>query len=159
MLELNKVLLTGRLTKDPELRYLPSGQAVCEIRIAVSRRYLDKNSNEWKDDASFINVTTWGKTAEFTNQYFNKGKAIFIEGRLKQDTWQDKETGNNREKLTVVAERASFVESRGAEQGRGSSGGDDGEFRRGGGRQDSGPPPDHEPSVGASSETRDDLPF
>ena len=111
MIDLNKVLLAGRLTKDPELRYIPSGTAVCDMRIAADHGWGDRK------ETLFINVTAWGKTAEFCNEYMRKGKAIFIEGRLKLDTWQDKE-GNNRERIHIVADRAQFAESKSAESAR-----------------------------------------
>ena len=91
MIELNKVLLAGRLTRDPELKYLPSGTAVCEMRIAAGRSYYDKNAGEKKEETLFINVTAWGKTAEFCNQYFTRGKGIFVEGRLKLDQWRSRQ--------------------------------------------------------------------
>lgn len=153
MIELNKVLLAGRLTKDPELKYLPSGTAVCEFRVASGRTYYDKNAGERKEETLFINVSAWGKSGEFVNQYFTKGKAIFIEGRLKQDQWE--RDGQKHERISVVADRVQFAESRAAEQGA-SRGGDYGDSGHGesapSGRGSSagGPPP---------SNTDDDLPF
>jgi single-strand DNA-binding protein len=155
MIELNKVLLAGRLTRDPELKYLPSGTAVCELRVASGRTYYDKNANERKEETLFINVTAWGKSAEFVNQYFTKGKAIFIEGRLKQDQWE--RDGQKHERISVVADRVQFAEPKSAEQGstrRGGADYGDGGFEEeapsGRGRTSSGPPP---------SNTDDDLPF
>ena len=126
MLELNKILITGRLTAAPELKYLPSGMAVCDLRIASSRRYFDKKANDSKEETAFVDVTVWGKSGEFVNKYFEKGKAIFIEGRLKYDSWE--KDGNKRSKLSIVAERASFAESKGESQGGSSrKGGNDSE--------------------------------
>jgi single-strand DNA-binding protein len=157
MIELNKVLLAGRLTRDPELKYLPSGAAVCELRIASGRTYYDKNAGEKKEETLFINVTAWGKSAEFCNQYFTKGKAIFIEGRLKLDQWE--RDGQKHERISVVAERVQFAEPKSADGGGSRSGGasdygDDGDAesapsRRG--RASGAPPP--------PSSTDDDLPF
>lgn len=155
MIELNKVLLAGRLTRDPELKYLPSGTAVCELRVASGRTYYDKNAGERKEETLFINVTAWGKSAEFCNQYFTKGKAIFIEGRLKQDQWE--RDGQKHERISVVADRVQFAEPKSAEQGsprRGGADYGDSDFEEepssGRGRGSSGPPP---------SNTDDDLPF
>jgi single-strand DNA-binding protein len=156
MIELNKVLLTGRLTRDPELKYLPSGTAVCELRVASGRTWYDKTAGERKEETLFINVTAWGKSAEFCNQYFTKGKAIFIEGRLKRDEWE--RDGQKHERISVVAERVQFAEPKSAEQGgasRASSarddeeayGGNDAPVRTGRGG-DPGP-----------QSTDDDLPF
>lgn len=156
MIELNKVLLTGRLTRDPELKYLPSGTAVCDLRIASGRNYFDKNAGERKEETLFITVTAWGKSAEFCNQYFTKGKGIFIEGRLKLDQWE--RDGQKHERISVVADRVQFAEPKSAEQGsaRGGDYGDEGPEQPApsrGGRSSgapAGPPP---------SNTDDDLPF
>lgn len=133
MIELNKVLLAGRLTADPELRYLPSGAAVCDMRIASGRTYYDKNAGERKEETLFINATAWGQSAEFVSKYFNKGKAIFIEGRLKLDEWE--RDGQRHSRISVVAERVQFAEPKSAEAGRGGySDGDEGDYGAGGGR-------------------------
>ena len=153
MIELNKVLLVGRLTRDPELKYIPSGTAVCEMRIASDRRYYDRNAGENKKDTLFINVTAWGKTAEFCNEYMNKGKGIFVEGRLKLETWKDKD-GNNRERISINADRVSFGESK-AEQGARAAMGSSREEGDSGGGSQGGETAD--PS--GPSEKEDDLPF
>jgi single-strand DNA-binding protein len=111
MVELNRVFIAGNLTSDPELKYIPSGTAVCEMRIASNRRFVDKTSGERRDDALFINVTAWGRTAENCNQYLKKGRPILVEGRIKQDTWKDND-GNNRERISIVADRVHFLGSR-----------------------------------------------
>jgi single-strand DNA-binding protein len=161
MIEINKVLITGRLTQDPVLKYIPSGTAVCELRIASDRKFVDKSSGDRRDDTLFINVNAWGKTAEFCNEWLRKGSAVFVEGRLRQETWKDKD-GNNRERISISADRVQFAESKAEAQARGARGGE--------------PPPDESndrepaprppaaarsggpPSEGGS-ETRDDLPF
>jgi single-strand DNA-binding protein len=116
MLELNKVMLVGNLTRDPEIKYLPSGTAVADLGLAVNRRWFDRNAGEKKEETLFVDVTVWDKSAEFCKNYLHKGSAIIVEGRLKQDTWQDKQTGTNRSKLTVVAERIQFADSKGGQQ-------------------------------------------
>ena len=113
MIEFNKVMLAGHLTRDPELRYLETGTAVCDLGLASGRTFFDKNSGTKREETLFIRVTAWAKTAEFCNQYMRKGKGIFVEGRLKLDTWKDKD-GNNRERISVNADRIQFVESKGS---------------------------------------------
>ncbi len=107
----NRVILMGNLTRDPELRHLPSNTAVTGIALAVNDRWKDKDSGEWKDRANFIDCEAFGRTAEVINEYFRKGKPILIEGRLRMDQWQDKE-GNNRSKLKVVIDGFEFIGSR-----------------------------------------------
>jgi len=112
MLELNKVMLVGNLTRDPEVKYLPSGKAITNFSIAANRKWTDKQSGEKKQEATFVDITAWGPQAEFVGKYFKKGAAIFVEGRLKQDTWEDKNTGQKRSKLSIVAERVQFADSK-----------------------------------------------
>jgi single-strand DNA-binding protein len=107
MLELNKVMLIGNLTRDPELSYLPSGTAVAKMGLAVSRRYKDRNG-EMKEETSFIDLEAWAKQAEFCSQYLKKGKRIFVEGRLKQDRWE--QDGNKRSKISVSVDRITFAD-------------------------------------------------
>ena len=117
MLELNKVLMTGNLTRDPEVKYLPSGQAICNFSIALNRHYKSKDG-ETQQEATFVDITAWGPQAEFVGKYFKKGAAIYVEGRLKQDTWEDKNTGAKRSKLSVVAERVQFADSKPQGEGK-----------------------------------------
>jgi single-strand DNA-binding protein len=108
----NRVILLGNLTRDPELRYLQSGTAVADIGLAVNDRY--KNSNgEWVEEATFVDVTLWARSAEVAGEYLTKGSPVFIEGRLKMDTWDDKQTGQKRSKLKVVCERLQLIGGRG----------------------------------------------
>lgn len=133
MTNLNKVLLIGNLTKDPELRYTQSGLAVCDVRLAVNRRFQSQNG-ETRDESCFLDVTVFGKRCEAFSRFFTKGKPVYIEGRLKQDTWDDKATGQKRSKITVVAEDWQFVGP--AQQGAGGGGGAGAPGRsRGGGYQ------------------------
>ncbi|MFZ2655327.1 MAG: single-stranded DNA-binding protein [Victivallales bacterium] len=110
MANLNKVLLIGNLTKDPELRYTPQGSAICDFRIAVNRQYMTSDGQK-KEEVSFIDINVWGRQAETCNRFIKKGSQVFVEGRLKLDSWQDKETGKNRSRLFVVAERIQFLNS------------------------------------------------
>lgn len=119
MASLNKVMLMGNLTKDAELRYLQSGQAVLEFRIAVTRKYRTQNGDD-KEETCFVDVNLWGKRGEAVSQYLTKGKPLFVEGRLQLDEWDDKNTGEKRSKLRVVAENIEFI---GGGAGRGGEGG------------------------------------
>jgi len=124
----NKVVVMGNMTRDAELRTIPSGAQVAEISVAVNDRI--KRGNEWVEDTTFVEVTAWNKTAEFLQRFGGKGKCVLVEGRLKMEKWVDKQSGGNRSKLKVVAENITFVDS---SPGGGSGGG-------GGGRQSSGAP-------------------
>ena len=108
MASFNKVILMGNLTRDPELRYTQSGSAIANIGIATNRKWKDQNG-EQKEEVTYIDVTAFGKTAEVIGQYFQKGRAIHLEGRLKFDQWDDKNTGEKRNKLGVVLERFEFM--------------------------------------------------
>lgn len=110
MPNLNMVLLMGNLTRDPELRYLPSNTPVANIGIAVNRRWRNQQG-EQQEEVLFVDCEAFGRTAESINQYLRKGRPIFIEGRLKLDQWTDKE-GQNRSKMKVVIETFQFVDSR-----------------------------------------------
>ena len=94
MASFNKVILMGNLTRDVELRYTPSGTAVTEIGLAVNDRRKDANG-QWVDETTFVDITLWGRTAEVCNEYLGKGSGVLIEGRLKLDQWDDKQTGRN----------------------------------------------------------------
>ena len=108
MASLNRVFLIGNLTKDPELRYTPSGTAVANLRLAVNHRFKDR-SGELKQDTCFINVVVWDKQAENSNQYLQKGRSVLIEGRLQSRSWKDNE-GKNRSVIEVRADRVVFLD-------------------------------------------------
>jgi single-strand DNA-binding protein len=118
MASLNKVLLIGNLTKDPELRYTPSGTAVANLRVAVNRKFKDR-TGELKEDTCFVTVTAWDKQAEACNQYLQKGRPIFVEGILQSRSW-DTPDGQKRSTIDVRAERIQFLG--GAGQGKGGNG-------------------------------------
>lgn len=117
MASFNKVILAGNLTRDPELRYTPKGTAVARITLAVNRVY-GTEGGERKEEVSFVDVDVWGRQAEVIAQYMKKGRPLLVEGRLKQDTWEDKNTKQKQSKLKVVLESFSFIDSN-----RGDSGG------------------------------------
>lgn len=105
-MNLNKVLLMGNLTRDPVLRYLQSGQPVCEFGLAINRRF--RRNEEWVEETCFVDITVWGRQGETCNQYLRKGSGAFVDGRLQFDSWQTPE-GQKRSKLRVVAERVQFL--------------------------------------------------
>ncbi len=137
MASYNRVILVGNLTRDPELKYIPSGAAVCEVGLAVNDRRKNA-SGEWVEETTFVDVTLWARTAEVASEYLSKGSPVLIEGRLKLDTWE--KDGQKRSKLRVVGERMQMLGGRGG----GGSGSD------GGGRQydssEYGPSADEKPS-------------
>jgi len=110
MADLNKVFLAGNLTRDPELRHIPSGSAVADLRLAINRRYRDQNDKD-REEVVYVSVTVWGKTAENCSQYLTKGSPVLVEGRLKLDEWE--KDGQKQSRLGVVAERVQFL-SRGS---------------------------------------------
>ena len=125
MASFNKVILIGNLTRDPQVRYTPGGMAVSDIGLAVNRTWFDKQTNQKKEDVTFVDVTLWGRTAEIAGEYLAKGKQVLIEGRLQLDSWDDKETGQKRSKLKVVGENMTMLGSRqegGGGGGRGPGG-------------------------------------
>jgi len=107
MASFNKVFLIGNLTKDPELRYTPQGTAVSNLRLAVNRKFKDKNQ-ELKEDTCFVTAVVWDKQAETCNQYLHKGSPVFIEGRLQSRSWEDT-SGQKRSTIEVRVERVQFL--------------------------------------------------
>jgi single-strand DNA-binding protein len=116
MANFNKVFLMGNLTRDPELRYTPSGTPVCEFGLAVNRTYTTSNG-EQREDTCFVDVTMWGRRGVVISEYFIKGRPIFIEGRLNYDSWETAD--GRRSRLTVVAENFEFIGGRGGSRGGG----------------------------------------
>ena len=119
MANLNLVLLAGNLTKDPEVRYTPSGTAVADLGIAVNRTWVDRQTNERKEEVCFVDVVAWGRQAETCGEYLRKGSPILIEGRLQLDKWET-QAGEKRSKLRVRARRIQFLGRRREEGGKGA---------------------------------------
>ena len=117
MADINHVVLVGRLTRDAELKYTASGQAVCKFSIAVNRRR--KNGDQWEDEANYFDVVLWGRQGESLNQYLLKGKSVGVDGELRQDRWQQE--GQNRSKVEIVANNIQLLG--GSSGGSGQSGG------------------------------------
>ena len=138
MASLNKVMLIGNCTRDPEIRYTPKGTALVELGLAVNRRYTDPQTQEKREETTFVDVTLWGRTAEVANEYLRKGRPVYIEGRLQLDSWDDKTTGQKRSKLRVVGEEMQLLGSR-----EGGSGGGGAPRGGGGGEYDEEPPRQH----------------
>ena len=113
MLEMNKVMMAGNLTRDPELRSTSNGHSVCDFSIAVNRRYVV--NNEKREEVCFVDVQIWGASAEACANYLKKGSAVFVEGRLTLDQWEDKETKKPRSKHFITAEKVSFMDQKPAE--------------------------------------------
>ncbi len=123
MANLNKVMLIGNLTRDPEVRYTPKGTAVADIGLAVNR-YYQSDSGERQEETTFVDITLWGRQAEIAQQYLGKGRSVFIEGRLQMDTWEDKNSGQKRSKIKIVCENMQLLGNRGDGGGGGSRGGE-----------------------------------
>jgi len=122
MSSFNKVILMGNLTRDPEMRFTQNDMAICNLSLAVNRRFKD-GQGEWKEEATFVDVTIFGKRGEAFAKHHSKGKPAFIEGSLRLDNWKDKESGANRSKLYVVGDNWEFVGG-----GSGGGGGGGGEY-------------------------------
>ncbi len=105
-MNLNKTIIAGRLTRDPELKSLPNGNAVTELGLAVNQR--TKKGEEWVDDPIFLDVSVWGRQAENACQYLKKGSVALVEGRLTMDQWEDKQSGQKRSKIKITAQNLQF---------------------------------------------------
>ena len=158
MASYNKVILMGNLTRDPEMKYLPSGTAVANFGIAMSEKYTDRQSGEQRENVCFVDVEAWDRQAEIVNEYLSKGSPVFLEGSLKFDSWETPE-GEKRSKLRVRMFRMQLIGGR-----------QDGDAANGGYTQAT--PPDTTPMQGQSdqsstpssgesdtSSTDDDIPF
>ena len=123
MANFNKVILVGNLTRDPELRHIPSGTAVTDLGLAVNRNWTDRNTNQKNEETTFVDITCWGRTAEIACEYLRKGRPVLIEGRLQMDSWDDRETGQKRTKLKVVCDNLQMLGGRSDGNSGGGGGG------------------------------------
>lgn len=155
MANFNKVYLIGNLTRDPELRVTPKGTAICQFGLAVNRQFKTE-SGAVQDETTFVDIEAWGRQGETISKYCTKGRPLFVEGRLKFDQWEDKNSGQKRSKLKVVLEGFQFLGGR----GEGTSGGGESDYSapnpernappvRGGGR----------PAAPATDGVDEDVPF
>lgn len=135
MANLNKVMIIGNLTSDPEVRTTPSGANLTELRLAVNRTIGGQNGTERREETTFLDVTCWGRLGEIAAQYLAKGRPVFIEGRLQMDSWEDKQTGQKRSRIRIIAENMQLLGSRGD---NGGGGGGNYQSRNNGGYQQQG---------------------
>lgn len=157
MASLNKVMLIGNVTRDPEIRYTPKGTAVAEVGLAVNRVFTPEGG-ERREETTFVDITFWGRQAEVVSEYGKKGKSLYVEGRLQLDSWDDKQSGQKRTKLRVVGENFQFLGSRGDGGGRDDEEGGREQAPRSSSRPSSAPA--SRPAAPSASEHEDDdIPF
>ena len=158
MASLNKVMLIGNVTRDPEVKFTPKGSAVADLGLAINRSYTNQGG-EKVEEVTYVDVELWGRLAEIAGEYAKKGRPIFIEGRLRIDSWEDKQSGQKRSRLKVVGEGMQLL---GGRSGGGGGGG-------GGDEEGDGPPPQKfskpaykpasRPAPPSSAQDDDDIPF
>ena len=157
----NKVILMGNLTRDPEMRVLPSNMPVASFGVAVNDRFKNKQTEQWEERPNFIDCEAFGRTAENIGKFFSKGKPIFLEGKLRFDQWEDRQSGQKRSKLKVVVDTFQFVGGRDGGPGGGSGGGG-GYQQNQGGQQGGGWDNSPAPAAGGGGHepvNEDDIPF
>jgi single-strand DNA-binding protein len=150
----NKVILAGNLTRDPELRYTPKGTAVAKLGLAINRSWKDESGAQ-KEEVTFVDVDAFGKQAEVISQYLKKGRPVLIEGRLKLDQWEDKQTNQKKSRLTVVLEGFQFLDSGATREGGGGFSGGGGDAPR---PQAARPAAPNRPAAAAPPPPSDDMP-
>ena len=128
MANLNKVMLIGNLTRDPELRVTPKGTAICQFSLAVNRKFRDESGAD-REEVTYVDIEAWGKSGENIAKYCTKGRPLFVEGRLRLDQWEDKNTKEKRSRMKVVCDNFQFLGSGRAEGGGPGPGGEGGEPR------------------------------
>jgi single-strand DNA-binding protein len=161
MANFNKVILVGNLTRDPELRYTPKGTAIAQIGLAVNRYWTDEQGQK-KEEVTFLDIEAWSRLAETAGKYLSKGSPILVEGRLKMDSWEDKETKQKRSKIKIVAETIQFLSApRNAEfqGGEGEAGEGSPAPRRTAARPASTPTAPSEESGAEPEKPKDNIPF
>jgi single-strand DNA-binding protein len=156
MANLNKVMLIGNLTRDPELRVTPKGTAICTFSIAVNRKFKDDSGGE-REEVTYVDIEAWGKSGENISKYCTKGRPLFVEGRLRLDQWEDKTTKEKRSRMKVVLENFQFLGSGRADGAPAGGGGEGGEAPR------YAPPapraPSAKPAAPAQENIDEDVPF
>ena len=159
MASINRVVLVGNLTRDPELKSLPSGMAVCDLRLAVNHRRKNQQTGEWVEEPNYFTVSVFGGQGENCARFLAKGRAVAIDGRLRWRSW-DAPDGTKREAVDVIADTVQFIGPRDGEGGGGSAGGGDGGYSR----PTAAPAPVAAPAEpapwgGGDSNVDDDIPF
>jgi len=161
MASVNKVILVGNLGRDPEVRYTPDGAAICNVSIATTNTWKDKNSGERREETEWHRVVFYNRLAEIAGEYLRKGRAVYVEGRLKTRKWQDKDSGQDRYATEIVADQMQMLGGRdsGAEGGGGSSSYGGTEY--GGARQQTSrpAPAQQAPAAANLADMDDDVPF
>src|SRR5580658_1693528 len=158
MASFNKVILVGNLTRDPELRYTPKGTAIAKVGLAVNRVWTNE-AGEKKEEVTFVDVDIFGRTAENVGQYMRKGRPMLVEGRLKLDQWDDKQTGQKKSRLGVVAETVQFLGSPGGGEGGGGGAAPAARPARPSSAPSAPAAPPSEPVEGDEPSGGDDVPF
>ncbi len=153
MPDLNKVLVAGRLTRDPELKYTTSNRPYCKMSVANSRRYRVKEGSEWQEETTFIEVVLWGPQAEYVGQKLGKGRPVLVEGRLRTSEWEDRQTGQKRSRLEVNADRVTPLDW------EDKPGGGSGHQGSGGQRPAPAPAPSRDRDYDDEPIPEDDIPF
>ena len=157
MASYNRVILMGNLTRDPEMKYLPSGASVTNFAIAISERYTDRQSGEQKENVCFVDVEAWGRQGEIANEYLSKGQPVFVDGSLKFDSWET-EDGSKRSRLSVRVFRIQLIGGRRDSDGMGGGYADAQPAAPAAQPTDFQGAPAPSPST-PSSTTEDDIPF
>ena len=160
MPSLNKVLLMGNLTRDPELRVTPKGTPICQFSLAINRQFK-MESGESREEVIYVDIEAWGKQGETISKYCTKGRPLFVEGRLRLDQWEDKNTKEKRSRMKVVLENFQFLgDSRGNAGGGGAGQAAGGEFEQAASPEKYSPPPRTAAAKPAAQENLDeDVPF
>ena len=163
MASVNKVMLLGNLTRDPEIRYTPKGTAVTDLGMAINRIRTGDNG-ERIEEVTYVDVTLWGRSAELAGQYLSKGRSVFIEGHLQLDQWDDKATGQKRSRLRVVGENMQFIGGQGQGGGGGNAQGGNPQQSKPAQQQqqpsgDSAPPQNGGAAASSFDDDADDIPF
>jgi single-strand DNA-binding protein len=154
MANFNKVILAGNLTRDPEVRYTPKGMAIAKFGMAINRTWKNE-SGETQEEVTFVDIDAFGRQAEVISQYLKKGRPVLVEGRLRLDQWDDKQTGQKRSRLGVVLESFSFLDSGNRGEGGGSSDG----FRSRAAAPGAPAPVAEPPAADGPPPEEDDVPF
>ena len=153
MANLNKVMLIGNLTRDPELRVTPKGTAICQFSLAVNRKFRDESGAD-REEVTYVDIEAWGKSGENIAKYCTKGRPLFVEGRLRLDQWEDKTTKEKRSRMKVVCDNFQFLGS-----GRGDGGAAAGGGGEGGAAPRSAPKPAAPTAPAAQENLDEDVPF
>ncbi len=157
MANLNKVMLIGNLTRDPELRVTPKGTAICQFSLAVNRKFRDESGAD-REEVTYVDIEAWGKSGENIAKYCTKGRPLFVEGRLRLDQWEDKNTKEKRSRMKVVCDNFQFLGSGRADAGA-PGGGEGGEARYSSPAPRSSAPKPAAPTPAAQENLDEDVPF